>query len=228
MKILYLVILASTALPFTSSPLLGWGPRTRELRQELKTKKQNTTRNRKQSDPFVVVGVDGRISYLYPLSDRIRDIYGNGWADYTFEFFQTYYKKWTVWERVDWWEKEGHSTCLHNQTKMRLLSFKLGLDYQFKLTNHLNLYLGAGVDYNLLRIHNHSRFVKEHVHKNEFGFLTQTGLNYYFTKHFYANFNLEYLYQKFQFSKHTGHSHVRRNDVDLSCIQIGAGLGVSF
>lgn len=181
-----------------------------------------------EADPFVVFGIDGRVSYLYPISDRIRDIYGNGWADYTFEVLQTYFKKWTVWERVDWWQTKGHATCLHNRTKMRLLSFKIGFDYLFNVTDDLDLYLGAGASYNLLRIHNYSRYVKQHSRKNEFGFLTQTGLNYHFKKHFYLNFNLEYLFQEFNFSKHTSHPHVRRNNVDLSCLQVGGGVGVTF
>jgi opacity protein-like surface antigen len=228
MKILYSVVLASTVFTLSSSRLMGFSMRGNKRQPESKIEKQNIAPIGTETEPFVVFGIDGLISYLYPLSDRVRAVCGNGWADYTLEVFQTYDNKWTVWERVDWWQKEGNSTCLHTKTKMRLLSFKLGLDYQFNLTTDLDLYVGAGLDYNLLRIYNHSSFVKQHTQKNEFGFLTQTGLNYHFTKHFYAKFNLEYLYQKFYLSKHTGHSHVRRNNVDLSCIQVGGGVGVSF
>jgi len=79
-----------------------------------------------------------------------------------------------------------------------------------------------------LRIHDHSHYVKEHTSKNAFGGIAQTGIYYFFAKRYFADFNFEYLYQHFYFSHHEDRPHVKRTNLDLSGIKIGAGLGIQF
>ena len=175
----------------------------------------------------VDITLETRVSYFRPFSKRVREIYGDGWANYEFQATQTFCNTWTIWEGVNGWPVTGRSTALHNRTKMRLWGLKLGIMRQFFVTPCLRFYLGAGGSYNFFNIHDSSHYVREHFSKNEFGAVAKTGIYYFFRDYCFIDINFEYLYQEFHFSRHR-HSRVPRRNLDLSGIQIGGGLGIIF
>lgn len=170
--------------------------------------------------------LEGRVSYFHPFSNRLRCIYGNGWANYEIQASQTFCG-WTIWEGVSGWPVNGRSTCLHNRTEMRLWGLRLGLMRQFCFASCSKFYLGAGATYNFLDIHDRSHFVRQHFSKEEFGAIVQTGINYFLADYCFIDINFQYLYQKFYFSHHR-RSRVSRRDLDLSGIVVGGGLGILF
>jgi hypothetical protein len=172
--------------------------------------------------------VEVRGSYFFPLSERVRAIYGQGWGNYEIQANQTFCTRWTLWEGVSWWNREGHSTCLHDKTEMYLLALRSGFQYRFYLTSCLHLYAGFGLAYNFLHIHDKSDFVKKHISKNSLGGIAQAGMYYYFQKRYFLDLNLEYLYQRFNFSGASHHHHVPRRDLNLNALKVGAALGILF
>lgn len=172
--------------------------------------------------------VEARVSYFHPLSKRVRDVSKDGWAVYEFQATQMFCSGWGLWEGVSGWPTvSGHSTCLHNKSDMNMWGVSLGVLRQFCLSTCLEYYLGAGASYNSLRIHDKSHYVRQHLSKNAFGAVVQTGLYYFFTQNVFLDVNFEYLYQNFHFSHHK-HAVVPKRDVDLSGVKIGAGLGIRF
>jgi hypothetical protein len=171
--------------------------------------------------------VETRVSYFHPFSKRVRDIYGDGWANFEVEASQTMCNEWTIWERASGWPVTGRSTALHNRTKMRLWSLQLGVIRQFFISPYWRYYFGLGASYNFFNIHDSSHYVRKHFSKNEFGGVARTGVHYFFRDYCFIDINLEYQYQKFDFSRHR-HSRVSIRNVNLSGIQIGGGLGILF
>lgn len=173
--------------------------------------------------------IEARVSGFLPTSSRVREIYKRGWAVYELQVSQTYCNVWTPWIGGSWMtELNGRSRCFHNKTRLRLDGVRFGLQTQYCLTSCLQFYLGGGLIYNFLRIHDKSRFVKQHISKNALGSIAQIGLYYDFYKCFFLDLNFEYLYQRFNFSRDRRFRHVRRNDLNLNGFKIGAGLGVTF
>lgn len=171
-----------------------------------------------------------RASYFRPTSKKVRKIYSDGWAVYGVRGSLNFCSNVQAWLGVDWSSNKGRSIGLKDRTQLRLVPITFGMNYLFNLTPCAQFYLGGGACYSILRIKDHSPYVKEHISKRTWGGIIETGINYYFTQCFFADLFVDYLFQRFCFSNsHSGYSsYVERHNVDVSGFRIGGGLGVSF
>lgn len=177
------------------------------------------------------IAVEGRVAYFRPTAKKVKEIYGNGWADYQLEISQGFCNNWRLWAGVSGFQKSGHSLgYIHHKTSLRLIPVTLGLKYLFNCAPCVDLYLGAGLSYSFLHIKDHSPFVRENTKKRAFGGIFQVGAYYNFSECFFADIFVDYMYQKFHFSdsSYSSDYYVERRDVDLSGFKVGAGLGWRF
>ena len=187
------------------------------------------------------IGIEGRVAYYRPSSDRVRRIYSDGWADYQFEIslglpcnFDLCGGNFRLWTGVSGFSKRGHShleegcrsfqresysgcessnrysrgcfdeyssgcfnefsngcsgsqsSDLHrNRTNLDLVPIYFGIKYFYPIACSTSVYVGGGGCYSFLNIKDHSRFVRRHIRKEEFGGIVQAGIHYNLTECFY-------------------------------------------
>lgn len=100
------------------------------------------------------------------------------------------------------------------------------------------MFIGGAACYSLLRIHDHSEYVHEHVRKGSWGGLFQSGMTYDFCNWAYASIFFDYYFQRFHFhddrirsssgSSDFNDRFVERFDLNMNGYKVGVGLGVSF
>lgn len=176
-----------------------------------------------------------RIAWYSPSSHKFRKIYSNSLADYQIELSKKLFGNWDLWLDVDYATKKGHSTYFHDKTRITIVPIILGARYSFDLCYDFQLYLGAGVNYTFLRIHDDSHYVKKHVHKEQFGGTFKVGLKKYFCDCFFVDVFVDYFLQDFHFSgkdrlssSSGSERFVQRHSANLSGFKIGAGIGYTF
>lgn len=188
------------------------------------------------------IAIEARVAYYHPASNKVRRIYGKGWADYQFEISKGIYQNLRVWAGVNGFSKEGHSIGFHDHTKLQLVPINFGLKYYVPYCNDFKFYVGGAACYSFLSIKDDSDYVHKHSHKNGWGGLVQVGVNYYFWECAYINFFCDGFFQEFDFhNSHRRSSHgyyssghysgghfIERNKLDMKGYKLGIGIGYSF
>lgn len=169
--------------------------------------------------------VEGRVAYFYPTSKLLREIYPVGGVDYQLEASRRIFCDWHLWGSANYFTKKGHSVGLHDDTRISIAPFSLGVKYDFSSFNYFSPYIGIGASYTLFQCKDDSEYVKEHVRKNTFGFVVKSGLSIPLGEHFFVDVFTDYYYQKLHFKSERG---VSRHDLDIGGFKFGAGIGAAF
>ena len=182
-------------------------------------------------DLNVDVDAEVRVAYYRPASKRVRDIYGDGWADYQLVLSAPLSCNWDLFGSVAGFGRNGRTSCFHDKTTLKLFPVSLGLRYVKTLDSSTIAYLGGAASYSFLRIHDHSPYVIEHTRKEAWGGLVELGINRYFWNCAYVSAFFDYYFQKFHFKDTRGgyyDGYIERNTLNMNGYKIGVGLGVSF
>lgn len=204
------------------------------------------------------INAEVRVAYYHPSSKRVRHIYGDGWADYQFELSKSFKGfggllrgcgcdglnniEWRGWVGVSGFSRKGDSFVLHNDTRLQLIPINFGLKIFYPLFCNTKVFIGGAACYSLLRIRDHSQYVHEHIRKENWGGLFQSGINYDFCDWAYVSFFFDYYFQRFHFhndniSSFSGSSDsylqssrrfVEGSDLNMNGYKVGVGLGISF
>lgn len=176
--------------------------------------------------------VSARAAAFIPIFENVRKAYGD-MGDYQLEFSQNFGKLWSLWAGAQYIYGTGHSNssckgCIRAKTKLHLWPLSFGLKYNFYFGSCTDIYLGAGVVYSFLRIHDHWPYVIQHISKGGVGGLFKLGAKHYFTRLFFIEVFADYLLQRFHF--HNPHSgpFVQRHNLYLDGVLLGGGLGFNF
>lgn len=170
--------------------------------------------------------VAARAGYFLPLSDNARNIYMDGWAEYEIEARYTLSCPWGVWANVGYTHVNGHSHILHNHTRLTMVPISAGFRYVWQLQRNYEAYLGLGGSCSILRIHDESPYVHEHIHKIAYGVTAKSGLIYHFACWGFFEGFIDYNYTRFNFSGHR--DNIYRNDLDMSSFLFGGSIGITF
>lgn len=170
----------------------------------------------------------GRISAYFPLERKITRIYSTAFAFYEGEFDLPLWCNISSYFSAGYLENTGHSHGLHNRTKLEMVPFALGLKYYKGICSYLDYYIGAGVTYSLLYMHDDSPYVKHHISKSSVGGTAKFGIIYFFCENWLFDLSVDYLYQRFSFRKSHSRNNVERHDLDMSGIKLGASVGYAF
>ncbi len=165
-----------------------------------------------------------RVGYFYPVSGVIRDIYGGG-IEGELETAVRLYAGLHLFANGGIFVKDGHSLGLDNRTQIKLFPLSLGLKYNFRISSIWEFYLGAAPTYTWAYFHDHSSFVKQHVHKSAFGAVGKMGFLYTFKKIGFADFFFDYYYTEISGTHSSGVTGTSR---DIGGFRTGLGLGVKY
>lgn len=174
------------------------------------------------------ITLEGRFSAFFPLKSRAREIYNDALPCLELQVATTLCDCWQPWFNASYIWSNGHSS-LGDKTQLSILPLSLGVNYIFPLCDCIDWYIGAGALYSFLRTEDHSPYVHEHVRKNTWGGTAKLGFYYQWTECLFLEGFLDYVYQKFNFkTDEDSVPFVVRNDVDLSALKLGVGLGFRF
>lgn len=202
------------------------------------------------------IRAEARVAYYHPSSKRVRRIYGDGWADYQLEISKSFkgfgglgnecgYSllediEWRIWTGISGFSRKGDSIGFHDDTKLQLIPINFGLKIFYPICCNTSIFIGGAACYSLLRIHDDSNYVHEHIRKENWGGLFQAGITYDFCNWAYVSAFFDYYFQRFHFhddklSSYSGSSYfynssryVERFDLNMSGYKVGVGLGISF
>jgi hypothetical protein len=110
-----------------------------------------------------------RGGYFLPAEKIMREIYDTGGMEIEFEADRRFCNGFAVWGNVNYFTKTGHSIGLNSRTQVNIAPFSLGLKYILPLFGTLELYLGGGGTYSLVRFHDDSPFAIHRIKKDVFG-----------------------------------------------------------
>jgi hypothetical protein len=172
--------------------------------------------------------LEGGASYFYPVSERMREIYGGG-VNYHLNWSENLAKHWDLWAGINYFEKWGRSEGLHQRTHIQILPISVGAKllyptYWRKLP--VDMYLNGGLKYYFVRIHDHSHYVTPHSNDNGLGGVVGVGTYLHLTKHCFINLLIDYSFKRFHGFHHKPDTH--SNSLDLSGVDFGAGIGIGF
>lgn len=175
--------------------------------------------------------VEFRFGGYFPETSRLKEIYSSSWPEYQIIFNQGMCDNLQLWLEGDYTLKSGHSKGLKDPTKIRIIPISLGVKYLVSLScfcPSTEFYLGAGVAYTFLRIKDDSEFVHEHTDKEAWGAIFKSGIYYHLTDCLFADFYVDYLYQRYSISHPDSSPYVRRNDLNAGGVKAGVGIGLRF
>lgn len=167
-----------------------------------------------------------------PLKHQLREIYGT--ASPTLELESSYRltgnlaqkgDQLLLWENIGWTTKTGQSIGFGYYTRMNLIPFSAGLEYEVHCCAGLDFYFGLGATYSLLRIKNYDGFETTHLNREAWGFTTKTGFRYTFCKHFVIDAFGDYYFTRFG---EMNHDPIQPINNDFSAFFVGGGIGVKF
>lgn len=168
-----------------------------------------------------------RVAAFIPMDKRARDIYSNVWADYQIQLGKRFWNNWQIFGEFSGFQKQGHSS-LGDKTKMRIFPISLGVKYFFNLCSNLDAYVGGGVVYSWLRIHDESPYVHQHVNHSQFGGVIKTGLIYTFCNCWFVDVFADYYIQRFSYRGVSCDPYVTRQTAHLDAFKVGGGIGYNF
>lgn len=171
--------------------------------------------------------VEARAGAFFPRSHRVRSFYKNVWHTYQVEIAKQLACRVQGFVNIAWMDSHGHSKgkC-HHDTHLWLVPVTLGGKYFFHCGSCYNLYVGAGLAITRLKIHDHYKYVKKHLHSTHAGAIIRTGAEIFLIDDFHIDLFADYLFQTFKF--HRTHTRKHHTHVNLSGFSVGGSLGFYF
>lgn len=177
--------------------------------------------------------IQGRVAYFYPQDNRIREVYSDqGFPEYEIEVSQALSSTCQCDQDLDgfinlsFYQKNGHSTCLHNHSSVTNWDLNFGVKKSFTLFEMFKPYLGFGVGVAYVRFHDRSHYVKSHVSSYGPSILAKSGVKYDLSCNLFLDMFLDYSYQWFNFNSKKRSVAVR--NVNAGGLKLGLGLGYKF
>lgn len=167
-----------------------------------------------------VWSVSSRVGYLSPTEKTVRDIYGNGMPFYELEVDYSLGAGWDLFAAAGHAYKSGRSIGLRDKTTLQYWLGEGGVIYRWQFENGLRPYLGIGLTYSLMDIHNDSPFVEQKVRKYGFGGIVKAGLAYVF----YNGWSVE-AFTNYNYIEHKG-GGCSKPHVNFSNLIFGLGVSI--
>lgn len=173
--------------------------------------------------------IDANYAAFFPLNSTVKRIYGSALPQFTVGGNWQWNECWGLWLDGSYIFGNGHSMgCGRSSTHLNLVPLSIGINYFCPVCDSIRLYLGLGGCYSFLRTTDHSPYVHKKTSANNGGAMIKTGVVYDYCKGFLLHGFFNYMYQKMNFPKTKSDPFVYRNDVDLSALQLGIGIGIDF
>ncbi len=170
--------------------------------------------------------VDAKVGAYFLLNSTIRDLYGPVLPAFTLEGNADVYKGLTVW--LDGSYIFGNGGNSYGGSHLNFIPITLGLKYVYSIMQSMDVYAGAGAAYSFLITRDHSPYVHEKNHSNNWGFVAKSGFIYHCTQHLQVEGFANYMYQEFHFTGTEEDPLVYRTNAFLNGVEVGASVGYNF
>jgi hypothetical protein len=107
-------------------------------------------------DDSYCLTIEGKASAYFPFENKVRRIYSSTLTFYEGEVDLPLWWGFSGYFSAGYLENTGHSLGLHNKTKLQMVPLTVGFKYFWEVIPCLDVYLGAGVVYSILNIHDYS------------------------------------------------------------------------
>lgn len=170
--------------------------------------------------------LEAKAGYFFFTDSAMRTVYNEGGLDVQISGSIPFYKILNAYLSVEYLQRSGHSTGVHQKTTLWEIPVSLGLKPAFPLTDWLQYYFTVGPRYFFVHVHNHSSYVPKIMTANGCGGFINTGLNFFIDKTIVIDLFGEYSFKSLQFHSHkTG---TKGEDAKVGGLTFGGGLGYSF
>lgn len=175
-----------------------------------------------------------RGSYFYPTSKELRNGFSRVWLDYQFEVETDIACNWQTWANVGWTLKEGGKHFFdgyEEKTRLWILPISTGVRYLIPVTRCVNLYLGAGVSYTIVRAQEKYPYfsdAKKYESDGHWGLVGKSGLQWTLSDYTFLEIFADYYNHHFKVSRRIYSYSFRDQKIDLSGFKFGLGFGVYF
>lgn len=183
-----------------------------------------------ESNPVII---EFRPSYFLPSSQLLRDVYGAGGIEYQLTGMVPIYQGTLFWARcfdvwwaVDYFKKSGHSELEHTRTDITMVPLTLGMKYAYS-RGIWRPYVGVGMKYWFVNIHNHSKYVMKHTNVSGMGGVAEGGFLVFLGKYWNLDFYTSYSFKEFK-APHSKSSNIEMTDLQVGGWNFGAGIGVKW
>ena len=144
---------------------------------------------------------EGKVAYFHPADDKIQDIYSNHTGIYGLEVcWRGKEQYFGLWGSASYLYLNGHSIGSGSRTNAHIVPLGLGIAYLQNVYDRIDIFLGVGVLYSRLVMHDYSPYVFPTTTKWDWGGIWKAGLRIYPIKHLFVDVFTDYSYMKFNFS----------------------------
>lgn len=171
-----------------------------------------------------------RAAAFFPLREQLTKIYGDVLPTLEVEIsccltsLKPKRNRWLLWENTGWTMKVGESNHSANVSRLNLIPFSLGVEYQVYVCKNLDFYFGAAPAFSLLRIKNYNGFKTTHIQRGAFGAAAKAGFRCTFHKCFFIDLYGDYYYTEFRKMRDS----IQSIDNKFSGFIVGGGIGGRF
>lgn len=135
-------------------------------------------------------------SGLFFPKHAVQEIYKKRGLEFELEGSRVFGKQFSMWQNVNGLRWHGKSIGERDKTTMQLYAASMGVNYTFPLHTYCNPYLGVGVSYAMIRLHDKSPFLKQRMHKYGWGGVAKSGLVCLIGPCLFLDLFLDYYYTK--------------------------------
>ncbi len=165
-----------------------------------------------------------------PLKDGLTKIYGTALPTLELEGsccltnIRKEKNRLVLWGNASWTNKVGDSHHSKDFSRLNLVPFSLGLNYEARISSVFDFYLGAGPAFSLLWLKNYNGLKTTHISREAFGVRSKTGFHITFHRCFFIDLFADYYYTPFGKMK----AAFRTLDGNFSAFIVGGGVGGKF
>lgn len=180
------------------------------------------------SDPTIV---EFRVSYFLPSSSVLRRVCDQGGVDYQLTGTVPVYQGSLFWARCFnfWWAVDYFHTSgrvHHVKTDVTLVPLTAGMKYIYA-RGSFRPYVGAGMKYYFVNVHNHGSHLIKKVYKNGMGGVMEGGALWLVNKHLSFNLFTSYSFRNFG-APSTSQPNVEPEGMQVGGWNFGGGIGYQF
>lgn len=169
--------------------------------------------------------IEARVSYEAFASDDLKNAYDSGAANYgiTAAVPLMWYDL-NLWLGVDYLYASGHVSDV--STNIRIIPGTVGLKYMRPVC-HFVPYLGAGLKWFWVDVHNHGAGFKSHFRRNAPGGVVEAGSQYVFDSGFLVDLFVNYSFATINGPKSTIPS-ISSSNLNVAAWNVGGAIGYRF
>lgn len=163
-----------------------------------------------------------RVGDYSPKSNTLSKIFHKGGLEFETETSLQVTENFSLWLNLNGFQKKGSSLGLENNMNLAIFPLSSGIKYHLTFAKCISFYVGGGVSYSFLYLHDNTPFIKQHTHQKVWGKVGKSGVLLFLTDKLFIDLFADYYLTKTSaFSKDLPPQNI-------GGLRTGIGLGTSY